>query len=872
MSARSLNGLNGTNTNVVITNRMLATLPLEMTQLTFLDPIVLSMKGLSGFGGANKVIKVNGTNNGLIYADDLTENITVSSPLVRTADNISIIGLSTTFAGAGKVIKINSTNDGLEYADDISLWTASSNILTPVDTNNNIIKLIQSGTDSAIIGDIANPSNTGKPFIKYGSFETLYGKDTRHISASIQNFSSGSLKAVDLTCNPNSNLLEIDNSINVNGIVECDSIKLTDSTNQITDGTNDFILPSSSGTLALTSDIGTSIFSVSSEIIEPIIATNNKIKLTNSATFSSISGDITNPSNASYPYIKYGSFETLYGQDTRHISMSIQNFGSGSIKLVNLTCNTNSNLLEIDNSINVDGNVECDFINLTDSANQIKSGGLTYTLPTSSGFLALSTDTPWSVSGGTIQPRVSTDNEILLQGTGSQLIGTITNAFNTNYPYVENGAFQYLYSEQLYCSGQFRVINPNLLYSVNLTCNSTKSQLRIDEEVFIFGDLTLSTGGATSANAIIDGNLTSSSQRFKTNYLSSRCYLTNPSGTDNAVSFAGSFLAYHDNGTELTLNCPNATYSNSLDSNMSFMFNGKSKIKFFGSETKAQQFFQDDGATPYFQTGRTSTFPTNMGPAWSGVSVPILNAFYQGGTNTNDTEGFWFCQNGQTTAFSSTADLQAMRWYNEDSITTGWSISSTGSITTFSDRRLKTDIKDYKNSSFEKYSQIRTVVYKEKIPDTINPKRLTKQSCIDHYNEKHYGIIAQEIYELYPELNICCEVRDKKKWDYRKENWDNGVYEEEHKQWLIDKEKFICQNKEEDKDCCYNQKEPQKIFDEEEPILRFDYNRLNIITVGVVQDLIKENKNLKTELDDLKNMMNKLINSKSFSDFKKGFI
>tara|TARA_R110000765_G_scaffold111523_5_gene203309 strand:- start:111 stop:419 length:309 start_codon:yes stop_codon:yes gene_type:complete len=102
MSARSLNGLNGTNTNVVITNRILATLPLEMTQTLFTDPIVLSMKGLNGFGGANKIIKVNSSNNGLIYADDNTENITVSSPLIRTADNISLIGLSTTFAGAGK--------------------------------------------------------------------------------------------------------------------------------------------------------------------------------------------------------------------------------------------------------------------------------------------------------------------------------------------------------------------------------------------------------------------------------------------------------------------------------------------------------------------------------------------------------------------------------------------------------------------------------------------------------------------------------------------------------------------------------------------------------------------------------------------------
>jgi hypothetical protein len=381
----------------------------------------------------------------------------------------------------------------------------------------------------------------------------------------------------------------------------------------------------------------------------------------------------------------------------------------------------------------------------------------------------------------------------------------------------------------------------------------------------------------TNCDATFDGDMTSSSARFRTNYLSSRCYLTNPSGTDNAVSFAGSFLAYHDNGTELVLNCPNSTYSNSLSSNMAFMFNGKSKIKFFGSEGKAQQFLQDNGSTPYFQTGRTSTFPANMGLGWSSVSVPIGNAFYQGGANTNDGEGFWFCQNGQTTAFSSTADLKSMRWYDEDSITTGWYIEKAGGQAIgFSDRRMKTDIIDYKNSCFEKYSKIRTVRYKHKIPDNINPERLTKQSCIDLYNDKHYGIIAQEIYELYPELNICSEVRDKIKWDYRKDNWDNGVYEEEHKQWLIDKEKFECDNQEEGKECCYKQNEPQKILDEEEPILRFDYNRLNIITVGVVQDLIKENETLKeevntlkTELDTYKSLMDKLINAKSFAEFKK---
>jgi hypothetical protein len=410
MSARSLNGLNGTNTNVVITNRMLTTLPLEMTQNLFTDPIVMSMKGLNGFGGANKVIKVNSSNNGLIYADDLTENITVSSPLVRTADNISIIGLSTTFSGAGKVVKINSNNDGLEYADDLNenitvssplvrtadnisiiglsttfsgagkivkinssnngleytddIWTASSNIIRPTTSSNNNIILLNSTLDSAIYGDQANPSNEDYPYIKYGSFETLYGKDTRHISASIQNHTSGSVKSVNLTCNANSNLLEIDNSINVNGNIECDFIKLTNSTNQIKTGSLSFSLPSTGGTLALTTDIGTTIWSVSSFTLTPQNTNNNIIKLIGSQ--SKILGDISNPINTNYPYMGLGSFYTLYTNQSY----------SGQIALSNSTA-------------------------------QITNAGKSFNLPSTSGTLALTTDELWeeTSSGLTLNPK-----------------------------------------------------------------------------------------------------------------------------------------------------------------------------------------------------------------------------------------------------------------------------------------------------------------------------------------------------------------------------------------------------------------------------------------------------------------------------------
>ena len=510
MSARSLNGLNGTNTNVVITNRILATLPLEMTQTLFTDPIVLSMKGLNGFGGANKIIKVNSSNNGLIYADDNTENITVSSPLIRTADNISLIGLSTTFAGAGKVIKINSTNDGLEYADDInenitvssplirtadnisliglsttfagagkvvkinstndgleyaddigSIWTASSNILTPVDTTNNIIKLIQSGTDSAIIGDIANPSNTTKPFIKYGSFETLYGKDTRHISASIQNFSGSAFQSVDLTCNASSDILEISNAINVNGRVECDSIKLTDSTQQILNGSNYYTLPSSTGTLALTTDIDPTLWSASGNVLTPSPSTNNKILLT--GTDSEIIGDNTNSQNSLYPYVKYGSFRFNYaGTCSVENILRVSNFSvPGQVRSVEITCLSTRDALSFTNRIEVYGDiVSTETFISTRGSSQLSDGSNFFTFPSTGGTLALLTQIPivptaiWTTTGSTgITPNDSNNNIIVLAGSSSAIIGSITNSYNSAYPYIGHGSFQTIYTDNIEIEG-----------------------------------------------------------------------------------------------------------------------------------------------------------------------------------------------------------------------------------------------------------------------------------------------------------------------------------------------------------------------------------------------------------------------------------
>ena len=117
MSNRSLNGLNGTTTNVVITNRMLTTLPLEMTQNLFSDPIVLSMKGLTGLGTANQIMKMNAGANALEWGTDSAETITVSLPLDRTGDIISLTGL-TTLGTSNQIIKMNAGGTALEYATE----------------------------------------------------------------------------------------------------------------------------------------------------------------------------------------------------------------------------------------------------------------------------------------------------------------------------------------------------------------------------------------------------------------------------------------------------------------------------------------------------------------------------------------------------------------------------------------------------------------------------------------------------------------------------------------------------------------------------------------------------------------------------------
>jgi len=113
-----------------------------------------------------------------------------------------------------------------------------------------------------------------------------------------------------------------------------------------------------------------------------------------------------------------------------------------------------------------------------------------------------------------------------------------------------------------------------------------------------------------------------------------------------------------------------------------------------------------------------------------------------------DWEGAALWLNGQSAGVVSPGDNQTWSWRDEDGYSSGytWYITTSGSITTGSDIRLKENIR-YFNDEYdiskirEKYSQIKFCKY--------NWKKAFKGTSV---KQDFYGIIAQELEILFPDM------------------------------------------------------------------------------------------------------------------------
>ena len=988
MSVRSLNGLASGDTNVYINTNLTATLPLEENQSSFNNPIVISMKGLSGFGGAGKVIKVNSANNALEYADDNTENITASLPLLRTGDVLSLKGL-TTLGTANQIIKMNSGGTALEYANDntenittsLPLLRTGDNItlkgLSTLGTANQIIKMNSGGTALEYADDNTENITASLPLLRTGDNITLKGLSTLGSANQIIKMNSGGTQLeyaneTDTIYTGSTNIDITNEVISITGtiptgnggtgitsylggdlIIGAGGIGPPNALTRLAIGTNGYVLKSNGSlpvwdaesvfdsTLATnfgtavaggnTISLGNSQNSGQSTNVDIYTSTVLNIKNTSGAIVATLSpvsstcnldlkgGVITTATlstnttwNGSTIAYNYGGT----GLSSLTASKILQvNAGANGYNLVDLpvgntyTGSTNinvsgTNVISLTGTIPI-SNGGTNISSLTGNATkilQVNAGATGYDL------INIPSSSNWTLSSGNLYPiatstdvligtTTNTDNDKFLVQGSTKLVGTATISDivipnNGNIDFFENTSFG-TNKARLRC-------NSNFVSDLTITLPITSGVLLCDADTIprqnggtglsIIGTagqvLSVNSSGtaleystpsvgssifqsiASLISPINDVNgFRCSNNRFISQYDGAGAtYIYN--GAYGSASYAGCFLSHQDS-YRLALNNASPS-SSSTSSHIDFTFRGVKRAQMTGSETEALKFFQLNGSTVYAVMGRASTFPSNMS-YWSAKAVPGGNAFFIGGTNTNDSEGFFLTMNGNQMGISNPGDTGALNFYDEDGGQLRWQITQAGSLVPISDGRVKKNITHYKNSSFEKYKQIRTVSYTQVIPKNINPLRLKKQSCLDKFNNLQYGIIAQEIFELYPELENSEGIRERKVFYSRKENWNNGVYEKEHKEWVVNKEEFESDKKEEE----YKEKEPQKIFDEEEPIRKFEYNRLSILTIGVVQDIIKENETMKekvstleTELDTYKSIVNKLMNATSFKSFK----
>ena len=125
---------------------------------------------------------------------------------------------------------------------------------------------------------------------------------------------------------------------------------------------------------------------------------------------------------------------------------------------------------------------------------------------------------------------------------------------------------------------------------------------------------------------------------------------------------------------------------------------------------------------------------------------------YTGGQSTTNNEGAYIWLNGDTMGIMNTGDNETLHWYDSDTYPTAtgnlhWKIETDGTIGNSSDLRLKNNIRyfddEYDTSnSMLKYSQIKFCKYNWK-------KELKDPSGV---KEDFYGVIAQEIEPLFPEM------------------------------------------------------------------------------------------------------------------------
>ena len=360
-----------------------------------------------------------------------------------------------------------------------------------------------------------------------------------------------------------------------------------------------------------------------------------------------------------------------------------------------------------------------------------------------SGNISIGNSTPATDTGGLTINKITTfgaGKDLLFSSTGrirvDRIVGSTPLTSDINLGYTDA-----LYTADILLN-QDTVVASNRTFSCN-TIRGLTAAGNISLYSTTTGTLTLgNTGG---------GNLT-----------------INP----NVVLASNKNLTLQGTGTILS------SYYESVNATTSVRFGGSnttSDIFIGGVLTSGTLVLSNLSATAPITLRNKVRIQTTIADAWFNVALGSANNIFQGiisasamppvyaaaptddwavWESNTESEGSFIAQNGNTMIICNPGDNSAFHWQDEDTMgsASGFKFSTTGVMTTSSDRRLKRDINPIPVGSdlLDKLSLIQYVNYKKKAP--TEEKYFRDGKLRKKYQEVHKGLIAQDIKDIFPEV------------------------------------------------------------------------------------------------------------------------
>ena len=848
MTVRSLNGLNGTTTNVYLNRDPIeATLPVQAIQTTVNDPITISLKGLSGFGTVGQIIKVNSAGDALIYADEPTADTTIESNFgtASTTDPVKLgntagqsIGLELYF----NILKLKN-NSGVQ----IATFTPVSNTCD-LDLNGGLLKTFTASTNATWNGiPIAyNYGGTG--------LSSLVANKLLQVNSSANGYDLVDFPTSGQWTLNGTNLYPISSLTNV----VINSTTNTDNRSLLVNGDCDI---KDKLFLSSTSNAEIQIDNTSQKGIHFNSGSGYGFKLFADMTYNGAA--IINVLNSTAPILQLESIDTTYHK-----------FSVGSTETYSNSSNFTRNYFVKSSNNNIGTYIENNF---TDDTFNLKTFSSTY----DESFMTVDLTnnnqrttlfekcSQFTISSGagangdcTLLIRADTDNAvetanpiIKLQQDGASVEATIELGDNDlsihttggSSSIILNPAITLQITKTTSITGDLKTFSTSNLARNYFIDTTTPTEGRYIENNFSTNTFNLRNFTSTYDEAFMTVDLTNNDRRTTTFEkcatftissgagANGDCTLFIKADTDNQVETANPAIvlqqdilgstAYVEGTIELnTDNNLKISITEGVGSGGKIVLDPDDEVNVAGvlnvdgtiKGADESMVFEVSGANTYFYSEKYSgdstradsifAYPSNGSAIYFNLSSGGTSAGYYYGFATGETQKAQIGMNGTAR------------------ITGSW----TGSWAGTSDRRLKENIVPIENAieTLMKINVYQFDKYDIDNFDCIHHDNPCELDCLKPFKERLskdtrfvYGFIAQELWEDTPEIGkMCVETND---------------------------------------------------WGEEEPAYVIDDRPILACAVKTIQTQQEQINTLTTELYTYKALMDKLINSKSFADFKK---